>query len=608
MKTKITLAILSLAAWTTFAQDSNPTPAQSPPTGDKPADNAAPNPADTPANPASPAPVSPAGAGSIAPTNSVGSVTNAPSSTTNAAPDTAATAPTTPAYPSTYATSPEATVIASTNAFGSTNAAVAGINSTNAVASTNATAGSTNATAAASPAEAAGAADDVVPLIVIEDVPLTDAIRNLARQSNLNFQFDPRLTAVGPDGKPTNQPNVSIRFENVTAAEALTAVLDNYNLALIRDQKSKIARVTVKDPKAEDPLVSRVIQLRYADPTNVVTLVKGSLSPRSTVVADSRTSQLIVNTTEKELDGVIGLVTKLDTATKQVLIEARLVETSVNPTTIKGVDWSGTLEHQSFNFGNVLKANPALSVNPVNDGFPKIAADTARGFNPMTAFLDADGVSAFLSFINKDTHSQVIATPRAVTLDNQTALLSVTKAVPIFQITPGTANTPGGSTIQYTNLGTILSVTPRIAADKNISMRVVPEVSNLDGQDSQSFQGQQNTANIYAIRRIETHVMIPSGNTLLMGGMLNDTSTKGYVKVPILGDVPGLGWAFRHESSDRTKINLLILITPTIVEDGDFQQNDSGRQFLGTRVAERPEPKASAFDSALPHDWSKPSN
>src|SRR5688572_27291516 len=172
--------------------------------------------------------------------------------------------------------------------------------------------------AAATPAPGAG---EIVPLIVIDEVPLTDAIRNLARQSNLNFQFDPRVTS-------SNQPNVSIRFENVTAQEALNAVLDNYGLMLSADTESKIARVTIKDPKAEEPLISRIVQLKYGDPTNLVNLVKAVLSPRSSVVADTRTSQLIINTTEKEMDNIVTVIAKLDSATRQVLIEARLLETS----------------------------------------------------------------------------------------------------------------------------------------------------------------------------------------------------------------------------------------------------------------------------------------
>jgi type II secretory pathway component GspD/PulD (secretin) len=462
---------------------------------------------------------------------------------------------------------------------------------------TNAPAGATAVVVAANP-------DEVVPLIVIDDVPLTDAIRNLARQSALNFQFDPRVTS-------SNQPNVSIRFENVSAHEALNAVLENYNLTLIRDPKSKIARVTIRDPKAEDPLVTRIVQLRYADPSNLVSIVKTTLSGRSSVVADARTSQLIVNTTEKEIDGVTALLAKLDTPTKQVLIEAKLLETSKNPKTIKGIDWSGTLEAQKFAFGNNLQSKPVISFDSDNHVLatsqPKLLVDTAKGFNPATAFLDADGVSAVLSFLNKDTDTEVVATPRAVTLDNQTATLSVTKAFPIFQVTPGSANSPAGATVTYTNLGAILNVTPRIAADKNISLKVVPEVSNIDSVDRQFLNDTINTANIYAIRRIETSVMIPSGNTLVMGGLVNDTKSKAYVKVPILGDLPFVGLAFRHESKERNKQNLIIFITPTIVDEGDFHASASGRLFMQSKAVESPEPQDTAWDSAKPYDWTKPS-
>src|SRR5678815_3302457 len=102
----------------------------------------------------------------------------------------------------------------------------------------------------------------------------------------------------------------------------------------------------------------------------------------------------------------------------------------------------------------------------------------SSGLYPPLGFLNADGVSAVLSFLNKDTDTEVVATPRAVTLDNQLAVLSVTRAFPIFQVTPGSANSPAGATVTYTNLGAILYVTPRIAADNNISLKVTPEVSN----------------------------------------------------------------------------------------------------------------------------------
>ena len=439
----------------------------------------------------------------------------------------------------------------------------------------------------------AAKADEPVPLIVIDDVPLTDAIRNLARQAGLNFQFDPRVSS-------SNQPNVSIRFENVSATEALNAVLENYSLAIVKDSKSKIARITVKDPKALEPLVSKIIQLKYSDPSNLVSIVKQTLSdPRAAVIADPRTGNLILNTTEKEMESALSLINKLDSATKQVLIEARLLETAHSPSTVKGIDWSGTFENQNIAFGN--RSVAGLVAPP-----PRLLLDTAKGFNPATAFLDADGLAATLSWFNKDAETEVVATPRAVMLDNQTATLSVTRAFPIFNVTPGSANSPAGASIQYTNLGTILVVTPRIAADNNITLHVVPEVSNIDSKDSQVINGQQNVANVYAIRRMETRVTIPSGNTLVMGGIVSDTKNKSQSKVPILGDAPLVGGMFRKESKNRSKNNLLIFITPTIVEEGDFQPTPSGREFMNTRLVERPEPKERMLDSAKPYDWSRP--
>jgi len=155
-----------------------------------------------------------------------------------------------------------------------------------------------------------------------------------------------------------------------------------------------------------------------------VTLVKGTLSPRSAVVADTRTSQLIVTTTEKELDQLNAVVARLDTPTRQVLIEAKLIETALNPRSLKGIDWSGTLEAQHFSIGNntpdqqaFKPGTPAQPPPPggtvgtvgtpdtpavfgrVFSDMPKVAVNSSGGFYPPVAFLNADGVSAVLSFI-----------------------------------------------------------------------------------------------------------------------------------------------------------------------------------------------------------------
>jgi type II secretory pathway component GspD/PulD (secretin) len=356
--------------------------------------------------------------------------------------------------------------------------------------------------AEAAPAAPAPATDATIPLIQFQDVPLTTAVDNLARQAGINYILDPKVGYGQPDerGQIKSQPNISIRWENLTAAQALSALITTYGLQIVDDPKTKISRVTIKDPAAPEPLQTRIIQLKYAAPSNVLSSVQTALyDKRSKVVADIRTSQLVLSATEKELDNAEKLIERLDKPTRQVLIEAKLVETSVNPRSVKGIDWSGTLENQRIDFGNnavagtpatpsttALDANgnpvtvpgtPATIGGILSD--PKVLYSAASGFNPYTAFLNADGMSVVLSFLNKSADAKVLSTPRAVTLDNETADLSVTRAVPIFKNTAGTQGSPGGSEVTYTNLGTLLRVTPRISANDYINLHVVPEVSSI---------------------------------------------------------------------------------------------------------------------------------
>jgi type II secretory pathway component GspD/PulD (secretin) len=536
----------------------------------------------------------------------------------------------------------------------------------------------------------------VIPLIVMEDVPLTDAIRNLARQANLNYMLDPKLGygQPAPDGKIMPQPSVSIRWENITAEQALNALLNNYSLQLVEDSKSRIARVTVKDPLAPDPLVTRIIQLKYASPSNIVVNVQAALADdkRTKVLPDYRTSQLIVVATEKEMTEVDELVDRLDSKTKQVLIEARLLETLMNPTTSKGIDWSGTLAAQHVSYGNgVLSGNtiqnssqnsslnasgsssknasqsasqnttttsPGASVTttatlpggqtitttttPTSDtsstassgsssglsslsslgssalgssgastilnsvlGNGGLSLDTARGLNPATFFLNADGVKATLSFLNTYAETKIISSPRTVTLDNEAATIEVGTQFPIVNTTAGTANTTGGSQITYSNLTVRLKVTPRISANNYVKLQVIPSVVRLGDLITTVVGGVPNSVYSFNTREIITSVLIPSGNTLVMGGLISDEVHNGNTKVPLLGDLPILGLLFRSDTKSRSKSNLIVFLTPTIVEEEDYQPTKSS--FLRTKVPAKDtlEGDWSAWNSGQPMNWTK---
>jgi type IV pilus secretin PilQ/predicted competence protein len=495
-----------------------------------------------------------------------------------------------------------------------------------------------DASAAGASGDAVAPADsgEVLPLVQFEDAPLVDVIKTLARQANLNLIFDPRVVAPTADGK-SPYPPVSIRLENVTAQNVLEAVLNNNNLRLERDAKTKISRVSVKDPAAAEPLVPKTWQLKYTSPSNLVLVIKPTLStPRAQVLADARSSQLIVLATEKDLLAIDELIQKLDTPTKQVLIEAKILETTKNPSTARGINWEGTFANQQVTFGNGIPQgeNRRLSEttstdalgNPIllttDDGVnqtlpsagPTMMWDSVHGMNPQTYFLDATGVRATLNWFNKDNDTEVLATPRTVTADNETAKLSVTRALPIFKVSTGGTQSGPTVDITYTNIGISLEVTPRISANNSVALKLVPEVSNVEAKrDVQTVAGLANTANIYAIRKVETRVLIPSGNTLVMGGLIYDTLSKEATKVPILGDLPLLGQLFRSSAKTRDKRNLVIFVTPTIVTDEDYTPSTSAADFLKKKAPEDPsefyDPEfddKNILDSAKPYDWSKP--
>jgi type II secretory pathway component GspD/PulD (secretin) len=460
--------------------------------------------------------------------------------------------------------------------------------------------------------------EEILPLVQFEDAPLVDVIKTLARQANLNIIFDPQVIAVGPDGR-SPYPPVSIRLENVTAQSVLEAVLNNNNLRLERDPRTRISRVTIRDPQAAEPLSLKVYQLKYSNPSNLVAVLRPAFtSGRSQAIPDGRTSQLIILATEKELVEVDGLIERLDTATKQVLIEARILETTRNPNSVKGMNWAGTFQAQNISAGNNAFATEGggggggatSENNPLTPGgTPSFMGFLRSGYTHPVAHLNADGARAVFSFFNQDTESEVLATPRAVTADNSPATLQVTRAVPIYRVTTGGTQSGPTVDITYTNLGTILEVTPRISADNNIFLTVVPEVSDIESVDRQVIAGLATTANIFAIRKVTTQVLIPSGNTLVLGGLMSDSQTKERTKVPILGDLPGMKYVFGSSSKSRRKANLLIFVTPTIVQDQDYQptETDFLRQPLPLEAPANDVGSFSkAWDGAEPYDWSKP--
>jgi type IV pilus assembly protein PilQ len=342
------------------------------------------------------------------------------------------------------------------------------------------------------------------------------------------------------------------------------------------------------------------------------------------------------------------------------LIEAKIIETTKDISTAKGINWTGTTAAQHVTVGNGLTSGSSgnssstfqtstgstvtapggrtstgtspTTTTVVSNGSTfltsimgstaqagGISLNTAQGLNPKTAFLNADGVSAVLSFLNTDADTKSIAFPRTVSLDGRKTVLRVVQNIPIFEqsqsapaagaaqglatVLPNYSKTVGDTILN--EVGVKLTVVPRIAGPSNVLVAVQPEISSVDTKiATDTLNGQVNTSPIFDRRTIITEASVPSGYTLVLGGLDDDVMAKTYTKVPGLGDLPGLGALFRSNTKDHTRDTILIFLTPTIIQASDFQPATT--DFLRNKNEAMPTGKDSAWDRGAPYDWTKP--
>ncbi|PYK57448.1 MAG: hypothetical protein DME43_15110, partial [Verrucomicrobia bacterium] len=284
--------------------------------------------------------------------------------------------------------------------------------------------------------------------------------------------------------------------------------------------------------------------------------------------------------TRSNIDTVRKLLVTIDKPTKQVMIEARLVEVTANPKQSYGINWAGVVGSssapQTFSYGGYNESKAATGGNIPTNGLAFGNPNNNNVFGnlshlaqiPQSAFaiLSVPQMSATLRFLNEDADAEFLANPRVVTADNLQAKIEINRAQPVPQLNfnEQTATAVFGG-FQDKKFGNTLIVTPSINKDNFITMKVKPEISNKVGDSNFIFAGAQVSSPIIDTRTLESNVLIRSGDTLAIGGLLQDEVAKGRNKVPLLGDVPVLGYLFQERLNSRTKRNLLVFVTPTII-------------------------------------------
>ena len=423
--------------------------------------------------------------------------------------------------------------------------------------------------------------------------PIDLVLRTLARQAKMNI--------VVSDKVATTAGTVNMRIEDKSPREAIEIIVEAKGLVM--DQgKGDVYYIKTLEEKSKEPTESGSFTFSYASAEKAVPLLQTQLQSGVAPQFDQRTNTVYYRENRSNLEKVKLFLASIDRPTKQVMIETRLVETTANPKQSYGINWGGVVgnssQAQTFHYGGsgLASSTVNLQTNPITGAvtplivpsqLPTVTTNngilqatdflfngaTRGGFGDALgsqfAILSAPSLTATLRLLNEDADTEFLAHPRVVTANNMKATIKIVRNQPVPQLNfnEQTAQAVFGG-FQDKEFGNTLVVTPQINKDDFVTMQVQPEISNKVADATFVFSGASVTSPVIDTRKLDSNVLIKSGDTLAIGGLLQDEVSKGRTKVPVLGDIPILGYAFQERLNSRTKRNLLIFVTPTIIDQG----------------------------------------
>lgn len=426
-----------------------------------------------------------------------------------------------------------------------------------------------------------------------------DALQYTGEQLSLNFQnIEVRsvlqliadFTSLNLVASDTVTGSITLRLQNVPWDQALDLILKTKGL-----DKRQIGNVLLVAPADEiaareqlelesqrqieslAPLRTEYVRVNYARAGDLEALIRSEgslLSSRGSVTVDERTNTLIIQDTDRKLDEIREVISTLDIAVQQVLIEARVVIATSDLTNELGVRWGGLAfegnrigrsgrgfaasgsSQNVLNFGVGVFNQDTVDIETPGDMIVDLGVQNSEATRFTLGFVDiASGILELeLSALAAEGYGELVATPKVLTADQQPALIASGS-----QIGYQEATSSGATAVSFVDAELRLEVTPRITPDGRIIMDL--RINNDSVGTIIAGIPSINT------NRVETTVLVNDGETVVLGGIFQQTRTEGVVKTPFLGDLPWIGRLFRREYRTDDKQELLIFITPRLLRD-----------------------------------------
>lgn len=412
--------------------------------------------------------------------------------------------------------------------------------------------------------------------LVMRDADINVVLRTLSRAADQNIIINSEVM-----GK------VSVDFKQVPWDEAFLSIMhsrmltyvwdgDIIRITTVADLKNDLELKKIQREQREQqilrnrlsPLLTMVVPIDYADPDKLKETIGGFLTknekgePYGSVMIDKHTNSLVVQATRSDLEKIIPMVSKIDKPTPQIRIEANIVETTKETARELGIQWGGSYGGMAGAYPYSATGNSSAAGSGTGDmvvDFPvgEGAIATAGGLSSLALTFGTIGGNILqmqLSALESEGKVNILSSPSITTLDNQMAFTENGERVPFVSYEDGDQE------VKWEDAVLRLEITPHVIDDEKLKMKILVKKDEVD--ESRDVQG-----NPYIIKKqTDTTLIVRDGETIVISGLSKQRDTGGDAGVPLLKDIPGLGYLFKGESKGKKLEKVLIFITPHILK------------------------------------------
>lgn len=388
--------------------------------------------------------------------------------------------------------------------------------------------------------------DEPIKNLQFQSADIRSVLRFLADYGNVNVVVAPEV-----DG------TVTIKLSDIHWRTAMEIIGKTYDLTVVDESAGYIRVVTSEHYRKEQSeaekhkkeqrelveLETRIIKISNSGSDDIVKTAKSLLTERGEAISDTRSNSIILREVPANLERVVGYIAELDKPAKQIKISSQLLEVFTNDLNELGISWDAQ--------GTYTKSS-GVSYPQSGEVLTRRNSDVAGRYT-INALQKGWSVEMIVEAIVSSGKGKIIAHPEITTVENKKAKIQLGQKVPVKQF-----DESGNVVIKFEEVGTILNVIPHITAENQILMYLKPERS--------TYQFDPNGV-IINTSNAETNIIVENGQTAVIGGLTTQDEVSSEIGVPVLKDIPIIGLLFKYKQTKTESRDLVIFVTPTIVEE-----------------------------------------